>query len=156
VLAVGRSLLRSPLLRPYFNCNGQRELAYRTSFRLFKGPIPKGAYVCHECDVSICVNPDQSTREPSSTTSLDAIERGRHVTRRHPDLLKALGYHLGLATQVAPSSPTAEIADICSDHEAKGNDQIDRGFVPCSTLNNLPNNRPRTGARHSRARKKRA
>jgi hypothetical protein len=31
--------------------------AHRAAFELFKGPIPSGAHVLHDCDVSYCVNP---------------------------------------------------------------------------------------------------
>src|SRR5258708_15815978 len=86
----------SPLLRPYFNCNGQRELAYRTSFRLFKGPIPKGLNVCHEGDVSICVNPDHISAATQLDNILNAIELWRHLAPRQPDRLTARGSHAAL------------------------------------------------------------
>lgn len=32
-------------------------LAHRVSYELFKGKIPKGKLVCHQCDNEVCVNP---------------------------------------------------------------------------------------------------
>jgi len=33
-------------------------LAHRVSYELFKGKIPKGKIVCHQCDNELCVNPE--------------------------------------------------------------------------------------------------
>lgn len=108
-----------PLLRPYFNCDGIRVLAYRTSFLLFKGEIPEGLNVCHTCDVSICVNPDHLYAGTQLQNMLDAIERGRHVTVRHKSLIADLGRSMGRANAGRTKFSDAEIVDIQSRHKSK-------------------------------------
>lgn len=38
--------------------NGVRDMAYRVSYRLFKGEIPDGMTIHHKCGLPNCVNPD--------------------------------------------------------------------------------------------------
>lgn len=40
-----------------FYANGKPILAHRFSYQIFKGKIPKGLIVCHNCDNPGCVNP---------------------------------------------------------------------------------------------------
>lgn len=37
---------------------GKMVLAHRVSYEFVNGPIPKGLFVCHACDVRNCINPD--------------------------------------------------------------------------------------------------
>src|SRR6201993_4514645 len=37
---------------------GVPQLAHRAAWLARNGPIPKGLYVCHRCDVRPCINPD--------------------------------------------------------------------------------------------------
>ena len=37
---------------------GVPQLAHRAAWVARHGPIPKGLYVCHKCDVRPCINPD--------------------------------------------------------------------------------------------------
>lgn len=37
---------------------GQIQGAHRAAWKLFRGPIPKGLFVCHRCDTRLCVNVD--------------------------------------------------------------------------------------------------
>jgi hypothetical protein len=52
--------------------------SHRAAWRLFKGPIPEGAYVCHRCDVTLCGNPFHLFLGDAQANMTDKVEKKRH------------------------------------------------------------------------------
>lgn len=78
--------------------NGKLVYAHRYSWELKNGPIPKGMYVCHHCDVTLCVNPDHLFIGTAKDNVQDAIRKGRMINNakkmwktRHHNLDKYYG-----------------------------------------------------------------
>ncbi len=61
-----------------FFLNGRLEQSHRASWMMFKGEIPKGVCVLHQCDVPSCVNPDHLFLGTSKDNTQDMMKKGRH------------------------------------------------------------------------------
>ena len=54
--------------------------AHRASYRMFKGEIPNGIFVCHHCDNKKCVNPDHLFLGTAKDNTQDLIIKGLKKT----------------------------------------------------------------------------
>ncbi len=56
---------------------GKRTLAHRAAYEAFVGPITKGLFVLHQCDVACCVNPAHMMLGTQKDNMQQASARGR-------------------------------------------------------------------------------
>lgn len=54
-----------------------RYAAHRVSYEKYIGPIPKGLFVLHTCDIKCCVNPNHLYLGTHTDNRRDAVNRGR-------------------------------------------------------------------------------
>ena len=63
--------------RPTISVNGRQVKAHRYAYDVFVGPIPLGAYVCHKCDNTKCVNPKHLFVGSQDDNMKDMVRKGR-------------------------------------------------------------------------------
>jgi hypothetical protein len=63
----------------------KKEHVHRISYRVFKGEIPEGLYVCHHCDNKKCLAPDHLFLGSAKDNMQDALKKGRleHIKLMH-------------------------------------------------------------------------
>lgn len=96
----------------------QTDYAHRAAWRIFRGEIPAGAYVCHRCDVRSCTNPDHlflgthrdnmrdaankgRVRIPRASYASDETHQPAKLTNDQVRVIRAADRRYGVATQLA-------------------------------------------------------
>jgi len=68
---------KKPRNYPTIGYKGKTVRANRLSYMAWKGPIPKGMWVLHECDNKRCANPDHLFLGTPKANTLDSVKKGR-------------------------------------------------------------------------------
>lgn len=70
---------------------GKAWRANRASWVAHFGPIPEGLFVCHKCDIPLCVNPGHLFLGTPADNTIDALRKGRLCLTNLPEKSGRLG-----------------------------------------------------------------
>jgi len=94
---------------------GDYDRSHRISWKLTQGAIPKGMFVCHKCDVRLCVNPDHLFIGTQKDNMRDMITKGRqrknfrpHTTVLTPEQVTEIRNRLSRSTALGINKQLAK------------------------------------------------
>lgn len=72
------------MISQWINKKSVPTTAHRVSWEMHKGPIAKGMFVLHRCDVRACVNPDHLFIGSAKDNTVDMLRKGRNKSKLTP------------------------------------------------------------------------
>lgn len=101
--------------------NDRPQRAHRVAYLLCVGDIPTGMFVCHRCDVTLCVNPAHLFLGTAHENNQDKVNKGRQT------------YGEAVANSILKQKDVEAIRDALSQGE-KGRRLAERFGVSTSTI----------------------
>lgn len=89
--------------------------AHRAAYEAFRGSIPSGMFVCHKCDVSLCINPDHLFLGTPADNNKDRREKGRDHWIRRRDVAERMLAIARAAKKQAPVGGMTNSAKLTED-----------------------------------------